>query len=72
MSRADLGRGAAGQRDGGRAAQPVPGGAERPIARAEVVAPFGDAVRLVHGQQGGPVACAASSGASRVSRSGET
>ena len=69
----DLGRGAAGERDGRRPAQPVARGAERPVAGPEVVPPLGDAVGLVDGQQGRPEArCACSSGASRSSRSGET
>ena len=44
---ADLGRGAARQGYGRRATEPVPRGAQRSVARPEIVSPLGDAVGLV-------------------------
>ena len=48
-----LGRGAAGERDGRRPPEAVARGAERAVARPEIVAPFGDAVGLVHREERG-------------------
>ena len=49
----DPGRGAPRQGDGRRPAQPVPRGAQRPVARPEIVPPFGDAVGLVDREECG-------------------
>ena len=51
MSATDLGGRASGQGHGRRAAEPIARRAEGPVARPEVVTPFGDAVGLVDGEQ---------------------
>ena len=48
---ADTGVGGGGEGDDGRVLEAGAGGAQIPVAGAEVVAPLGDAVRLVDGEQ---------------------
>jgi hypothetical protein len=47
----DQGRGGGGQGDGGHVPEGPPHGAQAQVVGAEVVAPLGEAVRLVHGEQ---------------------
>ena len=49
--RAHVAGGGGRERDGGRRAEPLAHVADAEIARAEVVAPFADAMRLVHREQ---------------------
>ena len=51
------GRGASGERHGLGLAQPIAGPRQLPVAGPEIVAPLGNAVRLVHHQQPGRMPC---------------